>query len=239
VVQGDKYRSWPPSLLGLLGKLLKPISQSKSYGATKAAQILREKKDLNSPHQFLNAVGLYTDWKTMAGCFSQTEIGQAFTMKRLLGYYYHESELLVEQLNVLDLVTDGIDPACVVNQFGLYHGKQFVFPYSDESVVKATFDFKPRARYTHGHRVKPILKAALENQLPGAGTNQPKGWSGMGEETLFGWMRDGELSELVREIERPGFINQKDFEQKLENPDWFTWSMLTLDLFNKLVLKQG
>jgi hypothetical protein len=61
----------------------------------------------------------------------------------------------------------------------------------------------------------------------------------MGEETLFGWMRDGELSELVREIERPGFINQKDFEQKLENPDWFTWSMLTLDLFNKLVLKQG
>ena len=236
VVQGDKYRSWPPGLLGLLGRLLKPISQSKSYGATKAAEILGDQKDLKSPHQFLNAVGLYTNWDSVQGCFSPTEIGQAFTMKRVLGYHYLDSELLVEQLNVLDLVTDGIDPACVVNQFGLYHGKQFVFPYSDESVVRATFAFEPRARYTHGHRVKPILKAALETQLPGAGTSQPKGWSGMGEQTLFGLMRDGQLSELVQDIERPGFMKRSDFERKLEHPDWFTWNLLTMDVFKKEVL---
>lgn len=236
VVQGDKYRSWPPGLLGLLGKVLKPISQSKSYGAAKASEILHTRRNLSSPHQFLNAVGLYTDWDSVQGSFSPAEISQAFTMKRVLGYHYLETDLLVEQLNVLDLVTDGIDPACVVNQFGLFHGKQFVFPYSDESVVRATFAFEPVGRYTHGHRVKPILKSALESELPGAAASQPKGWSGMGEETLFGWMRDGELSELVQDIERPGFMKQADFEKKIKQPDWFTWNLLTLDVFKKEVL---
>jgi hypothetical protein len=239
VVQGDKYRSWPPSLLGLLGKMLKPISQSKSYGAMKAAQILSAQKSLNAPNNYLNAVGLYTDWETVTSCFSPTEIGQAFSMKRVLGYHYLDSNLLVEQLNVLDLVTDGIDPACVVNQFGLFHGKQFVFPYSDEALIKATFAFEPLARYTYGHRVKPVLKAALEAELPGAGTSQPKGWSGMGEQTLFSWMREGALGELVREIERPSFMEKNDFERKLDQPDWFTWNLLTMDLFKKQVLRKS
>ena len=97
VVQGDKYRSWPPSLLGLLGKALKPVSQSKSYGAAIASEILRTRKQLGSPRQFLNAVGLYTDWETVAVSFSPDEISQAFTMKRVLGYHYLESDLLVEQ----------------------------------------------------------------------------------------------------------------------------------------------
>jgi hypothetical protein len=153
-----------------------------------------------------------------------------------LGYHYLDSNLLVEQLNVLDLVTDGIDPACVVNQFGLFHGRQFVFPYSDQSLVEVTFSFEPIARYTHGHRVKPILKTALENQQPGSVTSQPKGWSGMGEDTLFGWMRDGELRDLVHDITRPGFMKQADFDQKIEQPDWFTWNLLTLDIFEKQVL---
>ena len=80
------------------------------------------------------------------------------------------------------------------------------------------------------------LKAALESRLPGSVTSQPKGWSGMGEETLFGWMRDGELSGLVQDIERPGFMKQADFEKSIANPDWFTWNLLTLDVFKKEVL---
>ena len=37
----------------------------------------------------------------------------------------------------------------------------------------------------------------------------------MGPEALFGWMRDGELKEMVHAIERPGFLNQADFKQKV------------------------
>ena len=236
VVQGDKYRRWPTPILDLLGSLLKPVSHSKSYGARHAARVLRTRKDLKSPEQFLNAVGLYTNWDTVLDCFSMDQISQAFTMKRVLGYHYLDTQLLVEQLNVLDLVTDGIDPACVVNQFGLFYGKQLVFPYSDQSIVERTFAFDPRQRYTHGHRAKPVLKAALESRLPGSVTSQPKGWSGMGEATLFKWMRDGELADLVQDIDRPGFMKRSEFEKKINQPDWFTWNLLTLDIFKKEIL---
>jgi hypothetical protein len=53
---------------------------------------------------------------------------------------------------------------------------------------------------------------------------------------LFVAMRDGELSEMVHEIERPGFLSQDDFQMKIEDPDWFTWNLLNLDLFKKYVL---
>ena len=52
---------------------------------------------------------------------------------------------------------------------------------------------------------------------------------------LFESMRKGELSEMVRGIERPGFMERSDFEESLNQPDWFTWNMLTLDLFKKYV----
>ena len=53
---------------------------------------------------------------------------------------------------------------------------------------------------------------------------------------LFESMRTGELSEMVRSINRPSFMERTDFEQSLSQPDWFTWNMLTLDLFMKYVL---
>jgi hypothetical protein len=45
------------------------------------------------------------------------------------------------------------------------------------------------------------------------------------------------LHDMVRAIRRPAFIERSDFERKLERPDWFTWNLLTLDLFEKHVLR--
>lgn len=77
---------------------------------------------------------------------------------------------------------------------------------------------------------------ALESQTTNFELDKPKGWSGYGIEELFVSMKVGELSEMVQEIERPGFVSRADFEQSLGQPDWFTWNMLILDLFKKHVL---
>jgi hypothetical protein len=37
-------------------------------------------------------------------------------------------------------------------------------------------------------------------------------------------------------IERLEFMTKADFAQKRNQPDWLTWSLLTLDLFQKRVL---
>jgi hypothetical protein len=50
------------------------------------------------------------------------------------------------------------------------------------------------------------------------------------------WMKSGVLREMVHNIQRPGYLSLKDFEQSKENPDWFTWNLLTLDIFQKRIL---
>jgi hypothetical protein len=43
------------------------------------------------------------------------------------------------------------------------------------------------------------------------------------------------MQDMVRGIDRPGFIDPVEFENKLQNPDWFTWGLLTLDVFKKSI----
>ncbi|MGD2144541.1 MAG: asparagine synthase-related protein, partial [Anaerolineae bacterium] len=236
IVQGDRYRNWPVPLLKVLGIVLVPVSRSKSYGARKAAETLLARRDVNSPSHSLNSVGLYTDWELAGRCFSSRAVREALATKRGLQERYVDSDAMVEKANILDLVTDGIDPASVVRQLGLYCGREYIFPYGDEAILEATLSFDPVDRYTYDHRVKPILKLALESQVLLGVTNKPKGWSGVGQAELGRWMREGVLSDLVRGIERPSFIERVDFEWKVEQPDWFTWNLLTLDLFRKHVL---
>lgn len=46
---------------------------------------------------------------------------------------------------------------------------------------------------------------------------------------------DARRVDMVRTIDRPGFMDRDDFENKLQNPDWFTWNLLTLDVFKKSI----
>jgi hypothetical protein len=234
--QGDKYRHWPVSFLELMGSIAAPISHSKSYGAKNAAQVLGGIKDENSVENFLNASGMYTDLGLVERCFSPISVMEAFADRRDLEVRLLNSDVLVEKGGTLDLITSSQRMKILERAMGLFHGINYIHPYADEEIVAASFSFDPMQRYVHNHRPKPILTAALETHVPDFNTRIPKGWSGYGMQELFISMREGELSEMVRAIDRPGFLSQKDFADKIENPDWFTWSMFTLDLFKKHVL---
>jgi hypothetical protein len=237
IAQGDKYRNWPIPLLKLLGVVLAPVSQSKSYGARKAAETLVACEDINSLDHFLNSVGLLpTHQEMVCQCFPQSAVHEALAVRRNLEKGYLDSGFMVEKSNVLDLLTDGVGPASVERQLGLWHGRHFIFPYGDTAILKATFSFEPIARYCFGHRVKPILKSALESQVPTSVTQKKKGFSSAFEQGVIPWMGEGVLCDIVHDIERPAFVDRAGFAKKLKQPDWFTWKLLTLDLFKKHVL---
>jgi hypothetical protein len=237
IAQGDKYRNWPIPLLRLLGIILAPLSQSKSYGAQQAAQTLASCQDSDSLSHYLNSVGLLpTDLEMVCRCFPRSAVHEAFAVRRDLEKRYLDSGVMVEKANVLHLLTDGVDAASVLRQLGLWYGRDFIFPYADTSIVKATFSFEPIDRYCSGHRVKPVLKAALESQVPTSVTKKEKGFTSVFEQAVIRSMREGVLRALVHDIERPAFLEGADFERKLEQPDWFTWNLLTLDLFKKHML---
>ncbi len=236
MVQGDRYQRWPILLLWLAGKLVEPFSPSKAYGAMQAVDELLSRKN---PDRLSSKMKLapFTDQELVLRCFTNDELIRAFEIRAEKSLRYLNSNVWTERYNTLHLFDVGIGSANLTRQLGQYYGREYVFPYADEIVAKFAFSIEPGSRYAHEHVGKHIISNALKAAVPKFDVDRPKGWSSMGQAQLFAWMRDGELADMVRSIDRPDFLERKDFERKLAEPDWFTWNLLTLDLLKKQVLE--
>jgi hypothetical protein len=111
-----------------------------------------------------------------------------------------------------------------------------IVPFLDSSFLQAALSLPPERRYYADGRSKWIPKRLLEMHLPSPTTNWPKRYGGFDRE-LFQWMKNGVLKEMVMAISRPAFMTPAQFSHKQQHPDWFTWNLLTLDLFQKRVLR--
>ena len=160
-----------------------------------------------------------------------------FKFKQDLLSRYTSSNLLVERRQILSFLQDGMYTPSLERQISLFCGQEMWFPFTDDALIEAVFSFEPIDRYTHDHRVKPIMRMALEAQIPSTVTRKSKGNSSVFEQVMIPWMRDGSLRPLVQEIDRPGYVSPADFQKLLDEPGWFTWNMLTLDLFKKYGIK--
>ena len=239
IIQGDKYRNWPIPILDLLGLILKPFSQSKSYGAQSAARTLRDQNNLDSPDCYLNNGDMGTNWNIVRNSFPPQVLSDALAVNRNIEKRYLGSDFFVEQLNVIGLLTGSIEHTVLLRQLGLYEGIEFIFPYSDEAIVEAAFSFRPLERYTYRNYPKPVLRFALQSRAPLDVINQHKGQSSLMTENVFPWMREGSLRDLVKSIDRPQYISSSNFDKIINQPDWLTWNLLTMDLFLKNVLKNN
>jgi hypothetical protein len=234
-IQGDKYRHWPIAILEFLAFLLSPVSHPKSYGARMAAETLALWDDVNGQRHPINGHTVYTDWSLLARAFPEREIRDVFSRKRALLDRYIKTDSMMEAVHVFGLVATSSNQAHDVVQMAEWYSRDVVYPYADEDVLRSLFSVEPIDRYSYGYRNKPMLRKALESRVDVSSIHNPKGWSGLGAD-LFDWMRVGPLRELAHSVDRPGFLDRADFERNLNNPDWFTWSMVSLDLFKKHVL---
>jgi hypothetical protein len=232
LVQGDKYRAWPVWLLKAIALLLQPVSSSKSHGARSAAETLSSIRDRTSIDNPFNRSST-CDWEQVRRSFTQDEIRTVFESKWDYLAKYTASEYLSEQRQQLSLIRDGMSTPNLERQLALFCGREMWFPFTDLALVGAVFSFETLDRYAHDNRVKPLMRMALEAQVPTSVTRKPKGNSSAFEQAVIPWMREGALRPLVQDIERPGYISQADFQKALDDPGWFTWNMLTLDLFKK------
>lgn len=236
LVQADKYRTWPIWLLNIAAVGLKPFSSTKSQGAQTAAETLAKIRDhysIDNPYNRSSTC----DWELVRRCFSVEEVNKVFQSKRDYLSEYSSSKYFSEQRQLLSLLQDGMSTPPLERQLGLYCGREMWFPFTDDKLVEAVYSFEPLDRYAHDYRVKPLMRMALESQIPTSVTRKPKGNSSAFEQAVVPWMREGSLRPLVQEIERPGYMSQAGFQAVLDSPDWFTWNLLTLDLFQKYGLK--
>jgi len=222
--------------LATAGRLLRPFTK-KSQTLLKGAEILSSSND---PYLFvapINTIAVYSNLDMARRSFGDAAISRVLEYRRSLETEYLNTTHYVEKVHVVDLLSDSYEIIVQSGQLFLAHGKEQVYPFMDDDIIRISFAFPPEARFIKGLRTKPLLKSILEQRRLSAIARRPKGGSVFTDD-LYTWMRVGPLHEMVRDIDRPGFLSRADFERLVETPDHFLWSLLTFDLFQKRVLRR-
>ena len=235
----ERFRKIPLAAdgLDLLGSALKKISPNKSFGLHETAFIMRSLKDPFSPHHPNSREGVYTNLDRLQHCFGTEGIRKAINYRLTEFEVYSSSNNLLERTNLIALTQGVHNDEFLMTQVFRSYNLEMVTPYLDSAYVRSTFALDPNIRYFAMNRSKWLPKVLLEKRLSGGKhlTQKSKRVGGFDNE-LRKWMKSGVLREMVHNIQRPGYLSLKDFEQSKENPDWFTWNLLTLDIFQKRIL---
>jgi len=227
----------PGSKLALtgIGKLLRPFTE-RGQTFQKGAQILSRPDD---PHLFvapINTIAVYVNLDIVRRAFGDTTVRRVLEYRRDLEMQYLSSTDYVEKVHVIDLLSDTYEIEAQSGQIFLANGKEQIYPFMDDDIIRISLAFQPKVRYIKGWRTKPLLKDILEQNGLSTIARRPKGGSVFTPD-LYAWMRSGPLREMIRAIDLPGFLSKADFERLVEKPDHFLWSLLTWDIFQKNILR--
>jgi asparagine synthetase B (glutamine-hydrolysing) len=221
--------------LDLSSRLLARVWPNKAYGMKETSRLLSEFRDPLSPNFPLNLRGMMTDLDVVLKCFDRYAIRDVMEYRLQAFEAYTSSTSLAERVHLNGYTHDVHDEENAIVQFFRAYGLELVDPYLDSDFIQWSFAFEPRIRYYAQGRTKWLPKQLLDNRLRSPTTGWPK-LSGGFDHELFEWMKQGVLREVVNSIERPAFMSAADFDRKRDQPDWFTWNLLTLDLFQKRIL---
>jgi len=227
-----RYGYLPLPLLWALAIALRPVSPNKARGAQSTFRKMRALHDETNPDHLTNTQARFCDLDTVTRWFGERAVQEAMADRRNLAAQLAVPSSEIERVHMVSLFTSALYCASMDFQFAAAVGCTVLNPYLDEEVIRAVLRIDPEQRYFHEGRTKPLLKLALQERAgPDFVARSKRG--GEIYNDLCGWMRDGVLADLVRSIERPGYVDLKSFQQKIEVPDWTTWDLLLMDLYKK------
>lgn len=222
------------SILKGLGTILKPATNISNM-LLKGSAILACADDPNAFVSPINSIAVYGDLDIIRRCFGDEVLKKALQYRREFVAQYLDTDHYLEQIHVIDLMTDTYELGVQRQQLFLAHQREQLHPFFDDDTLRAGFAFHPDIRYIKGLRSKYLLKDLLEQKTESPVARKPKGFS-VFEQDLFEWMQSGSLHPLVEEIHRPGFLSQVEFDQSLKKPDYFLWILLVFDIFQRRCL---
>jgi asparagine synthetase B (glutamine-hydrolysing) len=227
-----RYGFLPVPVLWAIGTILRPIAPDRAHGAFATIHATRGLRDETGPSHPANSLSRYCDIDMVTRWFGEKTVKRAMTERRELMSLFAGPMSEIERVHMGALFTSSLMTASIELQFGAAAGCTVLHPFVDEGVIRAALRVDADQRYFYRGETKPMLKLALEQRTGPQFTRRPKRDGGFSHD-LFGWMRDGVMADMTRSIERPGFVDAKSFQQKLEQPDWTTWNLLLMDLYTK------
>jgi asparagine synthetase B (glutamine-hydrolysing) len=222
--------------LRVTGKLLKPFSP-RGRALLRAADMLSQ---VNSPMNPINTRGTPFVWNDLPLRFLGEEaILKAFRYRWELEAQYLDSDYPIEKAHAITLLTHMYEVQVQSQRLFLSQDKEQIYPFMDEDVIRLAFAFHPAVRYVAHSTYKYPLKAILADRSSSTiGVGRKRKGGSLVLSDLLTWMQSGPLQELVREIQLPGFLSRKDFEELVQHPNFFLWSLLAFDVFQKRILKR-
>lgn len=236
--QIDRYQAFPAAsvLFGALGRVLKPVLPNKAHGMRELATYLSHINDPLSVYHPFQTCCMYSPPDAVVAMFGHEALRRAMRTRVAQIDDYLASTLLSERLHGVEFILDLHDEEANLVQIYRMFGLDFVLPFLDSEFVGLTLSIDARIRYVKDGQYKWLPKQLLRQRVSSATVDWPKRDGGFPAE-LFAWMKSGELRELTADIARPAYMTAAQFQYQLDNPDWLTWNMLTLDLFEKRVLR--
>jgi asparagine synthetase B (glutamine-hydrolysing) len=235
----SRYRRIPLAQyeLDFLGRVLRDLMPNKSIGLHETAYIIRSLNDPLCPSHPNSREGLFTNLNRVQGCFGKDEIRKAINYRLTEFENYSTSKNLLERTHLIGL-TEGVhNDVAVMSQVFRSYDLEEVIPYLDSEFVRSTLAFDPNVRYFCMNRSKWLPKVLVEKRISnGQQLTQKSKRAGGFDIELRKWMKSGVLRDMVNDIDRPGYLSVSDFEQIKKDPDWFTWNLLTVDIFQKRIL---
>lgn len=223
-------------LLSIYGRLPAPLRRSRTLEMARGGTSRLRLNETDSPLYPENSEAMFSDWDALLRCFDRSLLEGVMADRREPQARSLAAPGLVERVHALDLLTDAYDVASLRHQAGLHFDREVLFPFLDSDIVAAAYEFSAAERYFLRGETKPVLRQILRGYEAYPILNKRKLGGGFAGD-LRRWMKEGVLRELVHEIERPGYMEKALFDEKLAQPDWLTWNLLTMDLLEKRLLR--
>ncbi len=184
-----------------------------------------------------NTIAVYVELDMVRRVFGDRAVCDALQYRRALVEQYLPSEHYLEQVYLVDLLTDAYEVSVQRQQLFLAYCTEQVHPFFDQELVQTAFAFRPEIRYIKGFQHKYLLKRLLASQTRSSIiAKRPKGAT-IFETDWFDWLQTGPLRPLVEDIHVPGFLSRSEYMSLLKQPSYFLWGVLTYDLFRKQITR--
>ncbi len=236
-LQVERYRRAPGigRLFNMAGVMLEHILPDKAFGLREQGQLIPTLSDRLSPHHPANDYG-YSDWHMLARTFGAQRVRDAIAQRVAV----LEAHLPVEQLTLvdfvhqLDMVNEMMQSESLTTALFARRGLSLMSPFMDSELVSAAYAFHSQIRFHANEQTKWLPRLLVERRTQAEAAHLPKQHGGFPQHIAWE-LKQGRLHDRLRAMQRPAWLSAADFEQKLEQPDWLTWNMLTWHIFEDWV----
>ena len=192
--------------------------------------------NVRNPFHPTNLVTVFTDHRTIAGCFGEASMRDVIDYK--LGLLYRlgvAHDPLNLQLSLAACyVWEALNTACYWSQLFAENGLGMCAPFMDSRMVRTAVNIDVESRFVPG-KPKQVVKKALLRHVSAEVVNRPK--LGFGQ-PIFEWLSPGgPLRERAEAIRTFDWFRESTKQELLAKPNWCLWTMLCFDVWYDVVFR--